>query len=159
MGRKGAAMRTSHVICVPLLGSILAGCGIAAQMQAEQHNKDLIAQMNNDLAACKARFGAIEQKTFLDRVRCLNDAMAIGLPAMPDQDLVSAYMAERIVIAEQVQAGKMTLDEGVATITARWSQVSDQSDSHLHTFPGVGDDDLQLRNAWDKLDLSCDKGG
>jgi hypothetical protein len=50
-------MRTSHVICVPLLGSILAGCGIAAQMQAEQHNRDLIAQMNNDLAAARLASG------------------------------------------------------------------------------------------------------
>jgi hypothetical protein len=67
----------------------------------------------------------------------LNDAMAIGLPAMPDQDLVSAYMAERIVIAEQVQAGKMTLDEGVATITARWSQVISENQQRANARNSV----------------------
>jgi len=54
----------------------------------------------------------------------LRRALAIRLPIFtPDEDLLQAYIADRTVIAEQIQSGKMTIAEGNALITQKWSAV------------------------------------
>jgi hypothetical protein len=55
-------------------------------------------------------------------MQCVNNAIAIQLPTYaPDQDLVLAYLADRMVIAEQVQSGKITIAEAKAQIMQKWS--------------------------------------
>jgi hypothetical protein len=125
-------------VCVVLLALVLSGCGLAAQRQAAEHAKELQAQSDAATADCKARFATAEPKTFVDRIRCLNDAGMIALPnAAPDQDLLLAFWSERLVTAERVRDGKMTLDEGVAAITASWSRTVSESQNRRNARLGV----------------------
>ena len=112
-----------------LLALALSGCGIAARMQAAEHAKELRAQSDAAATTCKSNFAADNPKTYLARQRCLNDAVNIVLPTLPNQDLVLAYMAERVAIGEQVQSGKMTVAQGDAAIAdkASWMISEDQN--------------------------------
>ena len=116
-------------VCVVLLALALSGCGIAARMQAAEHAKELRAQSDAAATTCKSNFAADNPKTYLARQRCLNDAVNIVLPTLPNQDLVLAYMAERVAIGEQVQSGKMTVAQGDAAIAdkASWMISEDQN--------------------------------
>ena len=117
------------IILGAMLCIMLAGCGIAARMQAEEHAKELRAQSDAAANTCKSNFAADNPKTYLARQRCLNDAVTIALPTLPNQDLVSAYLADRVAIGEQVQAGKMTVAQGDAAIAEKrsWMISEDQN--------------------------------
>ena len=129
---KGRCTREGQPV-KPIVGAmlcvLLAGCGIAARMQAEQHAKELRAQSDAAATACKSNFAADEPKTYLAKQRCLNDAVTIALPTLPNQDLVLAYLADRVAIGEQVQAGKMTVAQGNAAIADKrsWMISEDQN--------------------------------
>jgi hypothetical protein len=126
-------------VCVVLLLALaLSGCGLAARKQAEEQAKQLQAQSDAATEACKSRFVAADPKTFVDRIRCLNDAAMIALPnAGSDQDLLLAFWSERLVTAEHVRDGKMTLDEGSAAIAASWSRVVSESQNRRNARIGV----------------------
>lgn len=115
------------------------GCGIAARREAAEHAKELQAQSDAATAACNSTYaGAPNPKTFVARIRCLNDAAMIALPnAGSDQDLLLAFWSERLVTAERVQDGKMTLDEGVAAITASWSRTVSESQNRQNARRSV----------------------
>lgn len=57
------------------------------------------------------------------RVRCLNAALAILQPFMKNADLIAQFMTYRVVIAEQVEAGKMTIAQGAASIAQKFSEI------------------------------------
>jgi hypothetical protein len=77
------------------------------------------------VASCNANIAAGNPKTIVARMKCLNDAMTIRMPLFGnDQDLALAFMADRMVVAERVQNGKMTLAEGDAAIAEKWSAAS-----------------------------------
>lgn len=123
--------RTPHRIAtISVLGLALAGCGISQRAEREQQVQDLAArnaqlqeQGRIAVAACDAQYQKGNPKTAVARIKCLNDGLSIQLPTFgPDQDLVQAFMAERVVIAERIQAGKMTYAEGTAAIAEKWSQ-------------------------------------
>jgi hypothetical protein len=43
-------------------------------------------------------------------MKCLNDALAIHMPLFgTDQDLIQTFMADRMVIAEKIEKGEMTI--------------------------------------------------
>jgi hypothetical protein len=113
----------------------LSGCGIAQQIQAQEQakkqaeiNAQLVDQAKAAAAACDTNFPKGNPKIEIARVKCLNDAMTIMMPVFgPDQDLAGAFMADRAVIAEKTQNGKMTFAEGNAAIAQRWSQAVSES--------------------------------
>jgi hypothetical protein len=58
----------------------------------------------------------------------MNDAMAIRMLLFgTDQDLAQAFMADRMMVAEKVQNGKMTIVEGNAAVAEKWSQAVSES--------------------------------
>ena len=125
----------------PIVGAmlcvVLASCGIAARMQAAEHAKELRAQSDAAANTCKLNFAADNPKTYLARQKCLNDAVEIALPTLPNQDLVSAYMAERVAIGEQVQAGKMTVAQGDAAIANKRSWMISEDQNRRNAAAGV----------------------
>ena len=75
------------------------------------------------MAACDAKFPAGDATTAVVRRKCINDGFAIKLPIFgPDQDLVRGVMADSMVIAGQVQTGKMTIAGGNSAIAEKWSK-------------------------------------
>jgi hypothetical protein len=126
------------VRAVLILTSALAlgDCGIAQRIEAEQHAKEiaernaqLVEQSKAAVADCNTNFPKGNPKIEVARIKCLNDALAIRMPAFGnDRDLVEAFMADRAVIAERIQNNKMTLTEGEAAIAQRWSQAVNEAE-------------------------------
>ena len=114
----------------------LGGCAIAQRIEAEkqaketaERNAQLVEQSKAAIADCNTNFPKGNPKIEVARIKCLNDAVTIRMPAFgTDQDLVATFLAERAVIAEKIQTGKMTLVEGEAAIAQRWSEAVNQSE-------------------------------
>jgi hypothetical protein len=117
-------------LCVAFSLFALGGCGIAQRIEAEkqakelaERNAQLIEQSNAAIADCNTNFQKGNPKIQVARVKCLNDALSIRMATFGnDKDLVAAFMADRMVIAEKIQNGKMTFAEGDAASAQRWSQ-------------------------------------
>ena len=122
------------LVVLTLAACTLAGCAAhQAQQQPEDRaaaNAELVTQAKAAEADCNAKFHADPMtavdnpKTAVARMKCLNDAFTILMPSFaPDGDLAVAYLADRLAIAERVQAGKLTPAAANAAIAKRWSQV------------------------------------
>jgi hypothetical protein len=106
----------------------LSGCGMARQFQQAEQTKELRAQAKAATDDCNAKFPLGNPKIEVARVQCLNSAFAILMPTFgPDQDLAQVFMADRLVIAEQIQSGKLDIAEGNAQIASKWSEVVSES--------------------------------
>jgi hypothetical protein len=120
---------------VVLVAVPLSACGIAQRMQAQEqakqvaaHNAELAAQSATAVTDCNAKLPAGNPKTAVARMQCLNDAIMIRMSTFgPDQDLAQVWLAERMVVAERIQTGKMTIAEGNAAIAEKWSQAVSES--------------------------------
>ncbi len=128
-----------------ILGLALSGCGTAPRVQVDDTakqqaavNAQLIEQSKAAMAACDASIPAGDPKTAVARRKCINDGFAIKLPTFgPDQDLVRGVMADSMVIADQVQSGKMTIAEGNAAIAEKWSKAVTESQRRANTKDSV----------------------
>jgi hypothetical protein len=148
--RLGTAVRHSIPFDLFVLGLVcgslaLAGCAVAPRAQADEQakqqaadNAQLIEQSKAAMAACDAKFPAGDAKTAVVRRKCINDGFAIKLPTFgPDQDLVRGVMADSMVIAEQVQNGKMTIADGNAAIAEKWSKAVTESQRRANSKNSV----------------------
>jgi len=105
-------------ICVALTCLVLAGCGIAVQQQRAA----LKQQAHAAAEECKSRFPD-DVANLKDRYECTNSAMKTALATYKYPDLLNVYMTYRIVIAERVQSGQLTLAEGKSLIAQKWSEI------------------------------------
>ena len=143
--RLGTAVQLSITINLFVLSLALTGCAIAPRAQADDQakqqaavNPQLIEQSKAAMAACDAKFPAGDPKTAVVRRKCINDGFAIRLPTFgPDQDLVRGVMADSMVIAEQVQSGKITIAEGNAAIAEKWSKAVTESQRRANSKDSV----------------------
>lgn len=134
-----------RIIVALALALTLAGCGIAQRIQAQEQakqqaalNAQLVEQSKASMAECDVKFPPGNAKTSVVRRKCINDAFAIRMPTFgSDQDLAQAVMAESMVIAEQVQNGKMTVAQGNAAIAERWSQAVSESQQRANARNSV----------------------
>lgn len=138
-------MQPSLTLTLFVLSLALSGCAIAPRVQADDQTKQpatanaqLIEQSKAAMAACDAKFPAGDPKTAVVRRKCINDGFAIKLPTFgPDQDLVRRVTADSMIIAEQVQSGKMTIAEGNAAIAEKWSKAVTESQRRANSKDSV----------------------
>ncbi len=134
-----------RIIAALALALTLTGCGIAQRIQSQEQakqqaalNAQLAAQSDAAIADCNSKLPSGNPKTIVARMKCLNDAAVIRMPTFgSDQDLVQAFMAERMVVAEQVEKGKMTIAEGNAVITEKWSRAVSESQQRANARNSV----------------------
>jgi hypothetical protein len=127
------------------LSLALCSCGTAPRPQADDQAKQqaalnarLIEQSKAAMAACDAKFPAGDPTLAVVRRKCINDGFAIRLATFgPDQDLVQAVMADSMVIAGQIQNGKMTIAEGNAAIAEKWSKAVTESQRRANSKNSV----------------------
>ena len=144
-GRSGTAVPHCITFNLFVLSLALYGCAVAPRVQADDQakqqaavNAQLIEQSKAAMAACDAKFPAGDSKTAVVRRKCINDGFAIKLPTFgPDQDLVRGVMADSMVIAEQVQSGKMTIADGNAAIAEKWSKAVTESQRRANSKNSV----------------------
>jgi hypothetical protein len=113
-------MKAAYSIFAVLLAAALAGC---ANYQAQQRFAQLNEQAKVAAHDCESRFPLTPQ-TIVARAQCSNTAWAPTLPTLgSNQDLFQTFMAQRLAIAEQVQTGKVTMAEGLAAISQKYSEM------------------------------------
>lgn len=128
-------MLHGRTLSLSVLSLALSACALAQHMppdvQAKQQaaqSAQLVQQSKTAMAACDAELPAGNPKTAVARRKCINDGFAIRLPTYgADQDLVRGVLADSMVIAQNVQDGKMTIAEGNAAIAQKWSQAVTES--------------------------------
>ena len=165
-GRLGTAVRHSIPFNLFVLGLLsgslaLSGCAVAPRVQADDQakaadNAQLIEQSKAAMAACDAKFPAGDATTAVVRRKCINDGFAIKLPIFgPDQDLVRGVMADSMVIAGQVQTGKMTIAGGNAAIAEKWSKAVTESQRRANSKNSV----LARTKRGSRTTAACGGGG
>lgn len=102
---------------------LVAGCGIAQRAELAQRQRDAHSHARAIVADCEARYPQGQSATAVARIRCFNGALAVLQPTMRNPDLLAQYMAYRLQVAEQIQAGKITIAQGNVLITQKWSAV------------------------------------
>lgn len=138
-------MQHSITLNLFVVSLALCGCGTAPRVQADDQakqqaagNAQLIEQSKAAMAACDAKFPAGDPKTAVVRRKCINDGFAIRLPTFgPDQDLVRTVLADSMVIAEQVQSGKMTIADANAAMAEKWSKAVTESQRRANSKNSV----------------------
>jgi len=128
-------MKAARVLGAATLAIALSGCGIAQRIQAQEqakqlaaHNAELTAQSNVAIADCNTKVPGGNPKTTVARIKCMNDAVAIRMPTFgADRDLAQAWLAERMVVAEEIQNGKLSIAQGDAVMAEKWSQAVSES--------------------------------
>jgi hypothetical protein len=120
-------MKVAHSLFAVLLATVLTGCAdYQAQQQAQQQQQkraQLEEQAKTAAQDCANKFPLAPQ-TLVARVQCVNTAWAPVLPALGgNADLFQTFMAQRLAIAEQVQSGKITMAEGNAAASQKYSEM------------------------------------
>ena len=110
-------------ICIVLLPLVVAGCGLARQRELQARMTALRQQSADTMKDCNDRLPPGNPKTAVVRAQCVNSAFAILQPTLPYPDLLQTWMAEHLAIAEQIQLGHMTLAQGNAALTQKWSDM------------------------------------
>jgi hypothetical protein len=108
-------------LLAPIAAIAVAGCASTSDQIAALQAKRATLQEQYDEAAkaCDTQFSPTNERVAVNRARCLNDALSVG-PHHP-ADLLRAFTAERLEIAERVQSGKITVAQGEAEAAEKWS--------------------------------------
>jgi hypothetical protein len=109
------------VVTVFLVVATMGGCGIARRAEIAKQAEELKQRSAAAAQDCVTRFPAGNSATAVSRMQCLNDALLIVRPIMPYPDLLDSFIASRLVIAEHVQKGQITLAEANEQIASKRS--------------------------------------
>src|SRR5208337_3288054 len=108
IGGDGAVLR-GLVLFITALA--LTGCGVIKAQQAAK----VEAQQQADIANCKQQFPLAPKTNHVALTRCMK-AVADQSPDDPYRDLVSLYLAKRMAIAVQQDAGRISEEDGEVQI-------------------------------------------
>jgi hypothetical protein len=92
------------------LCAVVGGCGLMARNELQEKQQAAIAEMQAGFAECKSRFPE-GSKPYVAKQQCDTAAVQVIRPFMTYPDLFDREHADRAVIAERLQAGKMTIAE------------------------------------------------
>jgi hypothetical protein len=127
----GKPMKAGWIVCALLLAAVVTDCvdqQALRQQQQEQERAQLFARSQAAVDDCKTRFPVEDRQNIVAKMQCMNDAIAIKLSTFGrDQDLLQAWLADRMVIAEQVHNGKMTMIEATAAVREKWTKAVSES--------------------------------
>jgi len=110
-------------VLIVVLASALCGCGLARQREMQTQLAAAKEQSNVALQECQAKFPQIAATTVVAHAQCLNDALAIMRPVSNNPDLLNSFMTTRMVVAERVQKGQITIAQGNEEVANKWSEI------------------------------------
>jgi hypothetical protein len=114
--------------------AILVACGGLATVAYARPREVFQAKA----LVCNQQFPPGNPKTAMNRARCVNDALALLLPTVPNADLLKVLMASRLAIIEQYAAGKITQAQANAAIAQKVSQLVTEEQRRELTRRSVG---------------------
>jgi hypothetical protein len=107
-------------VCLFLL---LSGCGMARQKEAQDRLNEALAQVRSATDACNLSFPRQQQSTAVARSQCIGQATLPLRPFVPFPDLFDQEAANRNLLAERWQGGKITIAEFDAQGAQMHSQI------------------------------------
>lgn len=143
-GWEGVDMRRSCTMAVCLA---LAGCGLARQAERQEQMNAAKASMAQGFEDCKARFPE-GSKNYIEKDKCNAAAATVIRPFTPYPDLFDNYWAKRAVLAERLQAGKLTLAEANAEATQTQSDIAAEEQRRNLANRSVGAQESAAAAAW-----------
>jgi hypothetical protein len=111
------------VCFVTFICILLAACGIARRQEMQARIAELDAQTIAAMQACNDSLPAGNPKTAVARAKCQVDAIVIRRPIVTHPDLMDLFIAKRMVVAEDVQNGKLTVAQAnviIANLHSEW---------------------------------------
>ncbi len=148
-----------RILAVLMLCAMVGGCGIIARKELEEKQQAAIAQMQAGFAECKTRFPD-GSKQWVAKQQCETAAAQAIRPYMTYPDLFDREAADRAVIAERLQAGKMTLAEANQAATAAHSQIAEDEQRRNLANRSVGAQESAANAAWRaSAPVSCTRLG
>jgi hypothetical protein len=131
-------------LCATLL---LSSCGLAARQERQEQQAAAKAAMEQGFEECKTRFPE-GSKQYIERNKCNSLAASAIRPFVPYPDLFDKYWATRAVIAERVQAGKLTLAEGNQEATQAQSDIAAEEQRRNLASRSVGAQESAAAASW-----------
>src|ERR1700738_3343721 len=104
-------------------GLLLASCGLARMQERQEQAKAAVAAKDSGIAACKEQYPD-ENKDFVLRNKCAFNAAQVIRPFTTYPDLFDQSWARAALLAEQLQANKMTRVEANAQMAEINSQIT-----------------------------------
>ncbi|WP_175361106.1 hypothetical protein [Bradyrhizobium sp. STM 3843] len=115
-----------RVFAVVLLGLLLCSCGLVVQQQHREQMAAATAAKDQATATCRAQFPD-ENKDFVARNKCLYEAAKIMRPYVPYPDLFDKSWATVAVIAEELDAKKITRAQADLQIAQTNSEIMSEA--------------------------------
>jgi hypothetical protein len=126
---------------------VLGGCGLAARQEREQQMAAAKASMEQGFVDCRARF-AEGSKQYIEKHKCDAAAALAIRPYVTYPDLFDQLWAHRAVLAERLQASKITLAEANAEATQNQSQAAAEEQRRNLANRSVGAQESAAAAAW-----------
>jgi len=128
---------------VVFVGFLLSGCGDNNSREIQPRADVLNAQSAAASRACDDAHPAGNPKTALARATCQVEAVAIRRPIVKYPDLLDAYIATRLSVAQQVQAGKLTVVKGSDMVASKISKLVAEEKRRNRSDPSSPDGEAE----------------
>jgi hypothetical protein len=133
--------------CAIVACLLLANCGFARQAERQEAMKAAQASMAQGFEDCKAQFPE-GSKHYVEKNKCDATAALVIRPLTTYPDLFDNYWAKRAVLAERLQAGKLTLAEANADATQTQSDIATEEQRRNLASRAVGAQESAAAAAW-----------
>jgi hypothetical protein len=140
----GVYMRSVALIGVAVL---LSACGLGARQEREQQMTAAKAAMADGFEQCKAQFPD-GSKQYIEKNKCNANAALVIKPYVTYPDLFDQDWAARAVLAEKLQAGKITVAEANQEASTVHSQVASEEQRRNLANRSVGAQESAAAAAW-----------
>jgi hypothetical protein len=128
---------------VVLVVFLLSGCGDNNSRELQPRADVLNAQSAAASRACDDTHPAGNPKTALARAQCQVEAATIRRPIVKYPDLLDAYIATRLSVAQQVQAGKITIVKGSDIVATKISKLVAEEKRRNRSGQSSSDDEAE----------------
>jgi hypothetical protein len=126
---------------------LVSSCGLAARQEREQQMAAAVAAKDSGIAACKEQY-ADENRDFVLRNKCGFAAAQVIRPFVTYPDLFDQSWAKAALLAEQLQAKKITRVEANAQMTESQSQIVAEEQRRNLANRSVGAQESAAAAAW-----------
>lgn len=148
-----------RILIVFLTIFLLTGCGAIARRERDEQQKLAVAQMQAGFEQCRARFPD-GSKQFVAKQQCDSAAAQAIRPFLTYPDLFDRDQSERAVIAERLQAGRMTLAEANQAAAESKSKIAEDEQRRNLANRSVGAQESAAAAAWRaSAPVSCTRTG
>ena len=124
----GGTRGTAHMrkLGIVVLCTALGGCGLIAQRERQEQMAAAVAAKDQGIAACKAQYPD-ENKDFVARNKCAYEASKVLRAFSGYPDLFDQSWAESAVVAEQLEAKKITRAQADLQLAQTRSQIMEDA--------------------------------